>query len=49
MRPSQRHLDFNAEVAAPGNENKMYWLVDWYINSHGETGPESEPLSFRII
>ena len=36
-------------VAAPGDEHKMCWLITWYINSRGEAGPESEPLSFRVI
>ncbi len=36
-------------VAAPEDEHKMCWLITWYINPRGETGPESEPLSFRVV
>ena len=36
-------------VSLPSEVGMICWLITWYINPRGETGPESEPLSFRVI
>ena len=34
---------------ATNQEGKRGYLVAWYVNSRGEMGPESKPLSFLIV
>ena len=36
-------------VSMPSEEGMVCWLITWYINPRGEVGPESKPLSFRVI
>lgn len=36
-------------VFAPENARMNAWLITWYINNRGETGPESAPLSFMVV